>query len=82
MALGTVLAGIPLRRRRRVAAGLVVKLLVTVLMGLALAVLAGSLCCGGSGGGGASPTPTPGRNYTVTVTGTGGVQAKIAVTVQ
>jgi hypothetical protein len=72
MALGTVLAGIPLGGRRRVAAGL--------LLSLAVAALAGSLGCGGSGGAGSS-TPEA-RSYTVTVSGSGGVKAKIAVSVR
>jgi subtilase family serine protease len=66
IAFGVVLAGVPLaRRRKRVAA--------VLLTALAISTLGFMMSCGGS---------TGPRNYTVTVTGTGGISSVIPVTVK
>ena len=70
IAFGAVLAGIPLaRRRKRVAA--------VLLTALAISTLGFMMACGGSGGG-----TKAARTYTVTLTGTGGVSSVVTVTVQ
>ncbi len=72
-ALGAVLAGVPLVRRRKRALAILLTVSVLSLLGVMAA-------CGGGGGGSSSKSP---RSYTVTVTGTGGVTAStITVTVQ
>jgi hypothetical protein len=73
IAFGAVLAGVPLvRRRKRVAA--------VLLTALAISTLGFLISCGG--GGGSSTSPTSPRSYTVTISGTGGISSTIAVTVQ
>jgi hypothetical protein len=74
IAFGAVLAGVPLvRRRKRVAA--------VLLTALAISTLGFLMSCGGGSGSGTT-SPTSPRSYTVTISGTGGITSTIAVTVQ
>jgi multidrug efflux pump subunit AcrA (membrane-fusion protein) len=74
IAFGAVLAGVPLvRRRKRVAA--------VLLTALALSTLGFLMSCGGGSGGGTTSPASP-RNYTVTITGSGNISSGINVTVQ
>jgi hypothetical protein len=73
IAIGAVLAGVPLARRRK-------RVVAVLVMALAISAFGFLMSCGG-GGGGSTPPVSP-RSYTVTITGTGGIISTIAVTVQ
>jgi hypothetical protein len=68
IAFGVVLAGIPLARRRK-------RVALVLLTALTIATLGFMMSCGSSG-------PAAPRNYTVTITGNGGISTVINVTVQ
>jgi multidrug efflux pump subunit AcrA (membrane-fusion protein) len=70
IAFGVVLAGIPLARRRK-------RVALVLLTALTIATLGFMMSCGGGGGGPVAP-----RSYTVTITGTGGISTVVNVTVQ
>ena len=68
IAFGVVLAGIPLARRRK-------RVAIVLLTALTIATLGFMMACGGGG-------PAAPRNYQVTITGSGGISTVITVTVQ
>jgi hypothetical protein len=68
IAFGVVLAGIPLARRRK-------RVAIVLLTALTVATLAFMMACGSSG-------PAAPRSYQVTIMGTGNISTVINVSVQ